>query len=164
MRSSHFALLLWLIFGWTACQSGDRVGAIVFDDARDDPAVQPCGSEEDIHEYYRVAAPRYGEGLKTVRRTLAGRLDELPFRKGVDGYFTVRFLVNCRGKANRFRKAGVDSSLHLVTFPDQLETELFAAVQTLQDWQPATQEGNTVDSYYFLTFKIRDGRVAEILP
>ena len=140
----------------------DKVGAIAFDPSTDDPAFRPC-DEERIAEYYRVF-PRYGEGLKTIRDQLRPALETLPGIPGENGYLTVRFIVNCEGAAGRYRILEVDPGYRPKSFPAPLRDFLLGQTRELQGWTPGRQEGEPSDSYYMLTFKIRDGRVVDLLP
>ncbi|MCB0643102.1 MAG: hypothetical protein KDC44_15740 [Phaeodactylibacter sp.] len=171
MRSIYGIALMGLLILGPGCSSEFRaqatgnalnVGAIPEDPAVDDTTIQPCNPLQ-IAEYYQVGL-QYGEGRKSVREKLMPLLHELPVRTGQDGYFTVRFLVNCAGKPARYRGYGVTPQYETHAFPEALQEQLINACKTLVNWSPGTYEGKAWDAYFFVTFKLKDGQVIDLLP
>lgn len=141
---------------------GFSVGAISEDPTLDAATFEPCNPQR-IAEYYQTGL-KYGEGLKSIRQQVLPLVRELPLRTGQNGYFTVRFMVNCHGVPGRYRSYGVTPEYEVHQFPEELQEQLTEACKSLQHWTPGSVEGRHSDAYYFITFKLRDGQVIDLLP
>jgi hypothetical protein len=84
----------------------------------------------------------------------------------VNGYITIRFIVNCVGETNNFEVFQTDNFYQPTLF-DQLYVEQFLSfVKSLTQWKIAIyRDGKTKLSYYgYFTFKIEKGIVTETIP
>ena len=68
--------------------------------------------------------------------------------------------MNCNGDTGMFRTNGVDLSLKEKKFDNRITDQLLKATRSLSGWY----QGIEVDYYQFLTFKIVDGKLTDILP
>ena len=80
------------------------------------------------------------------------------------GYITIRFLVNCEGKTGLFRIQQINGDYKETTFDNKLVTTIFNFVKNLNGWIIEENKGTKVDYYQYLSFKIENGIVKEILP
>src|SRR5690606_23833584 len=106
----------------------------------------------------------YTGGLFIMREELLGHLGpkagELPMESG---WLTYRLAVNCRGEAAIFQVKGIDGDYKACQFDPRTRQLLWEAVESLEDWRPGKLDGQAVDSYIHITFKIQDGKIAQIL-
>jgi hypothetical protein len=139
-----------------------KVGWIQFDAKRDNRDFKLC-DENNIQEYYQVGT-RYGEGLKSVRRFFQQYAADAFSKKQSDGYLTIRFVVNCNGETDRYRVWATDLEMKPQQVPPENEQKLTDALRKMGNWQPGERDGKIYDTYAFLTFKILNGKITDILP
>ncbi|WP_051293096.1 hypothetical protein [Olivibacter sitiensis] len=143
-------------------QNGGKVGYIPYDAALDDSTFNLCGAKE-IPEYYGVSG-----GYRGGRKKLLSLLKQLKFPKSdvkpLSGYITIRFVVNCEGKTDRFRVLQVDENYHNSHFHPSLVDSILSFTKKLDDWLPATIDNQPYAYFQYLTFKIRNGIPVDILP
>jgi hypothetical protein len=115
-----------------------------------------------IFEYYNAEPDggyKYGKNIlrDSVKRkyTYAGN---------DSGYLTFRFVVNCNGLAGRYQIVENDLDLKPKKFNQELVQHLFTITQELKDWKQLVWEKESRDYYMYITYKIRDGQIIEILP
>lgn len=143
--------------------SKEKVGAIAFDEKRDNPAFYLC-DEKNIMEYYQVN-PKYGEGLKSIRLYFEPFLNELNrvihFNTGL---LTIRFIINCKGETDRFRVVGVDENYNPIMLTAELKHAFINRVENMDKWKPGFYANQYFDAYYTLSLKIKHGKIVDILP
>lgn len=82
----------------------------------------------------------------------------------MNGYITVRFLVNCEGKTGLFRIQKMNTDLK-ETEPDiELGNSLLQFTKSLDGWMPKQIKRFKAGYYQYLTYKIENGKVSEVLP
>lgn len=142
------------------------VGDIAFDEKLDDADFKKCGVGKNrafSYQYYH--GPKTfdykGEKIAIVEKL---KKENIYTEKKINGYVTVRFLVNCEGKTGLFRLKHMDSDLKDVALDSELENKLLKFTKSLSGWMPKEIEGLKVDYYQYLTYKIEDGKVSEVLP
>lgn len=84
---------------------------------------------------------------------------------GFNGIVKVRFQVNCKGEAGNYHLETY--SLNYKDISNENKTSLFFLKKTkqLQAWIPGKDDGgDQVNSHKFLSFRIVDGDLKEILP
>ncbi len=143
--------------------SKEKVGAIAFNANTDDSTFYLC-DDMNIMEYYQVN-PKYGEGAKSIRQHFKRYLKDINNRIDFDaGLITIRFIINCKGKMDRFRIYSVNQEYKTIHIPDDLKLHCINAVKNMGEWQPGYYENEYFDSYYTLSLKIRNEEVVDILP
>lgn len=140
---------------------GHAVGDITFDDKIDDKGFYVCNAGE-IFQYYSLSLTNSAEFKRRAQKQIlrlkpSSTLD-------ASGYLTIRFIVNCEGKADRFRILGVDNSYKPHRFDSTLTGSLLKLIKNYDAWQPGKFEGDSVDYYQIITFRIIGSRIADILP
>ena len=78
------------------------------------------------------------------------------------GYLTLRFVVNFKAETDRFRMSALDFNYQPIQFAPELATQVLHACQQLHGWVPGQINGETKDSYFYITFVVRAGRVQDI--
>jgi len=128
----------------------------------DDTPFTPCNLGA-ITEYYR-ADTHYQGGLRAIRRFFREHFQPLAGVPGQDGYVRIRFVVNCKGETGYFDVLEMDRDYRAVQFDPALSQQLLGLTRELDGWVPGEWHGKVCDSFMFLTFKLKDGDIQDILP
>ena len=175
MKQPWVLILLLGIYACTSTQRKDEVprankkeevprhvGDIAFDAAIDTTNFKPCHEDLALQYYNFGKAIQYeGEKTKIVRQFDA---QYKPVATEEDGYVTIRFLVNCEGKTGRFRTVELDENYLEKKMNPQITNQLLNITASLDGWIVGTLEGRKYDYYQYLTFKITDGDIENIMP
>lgn len=140
----------------------NNIGDIEFDPKIDSSSYMLC-DENRVFQYYSVGTDYIGE-RKAMRDEIFKALEnEHLLFDNKEGYITFRFVVNCNGRTDRFRFKSVNSDLKKNEFPSADIEILEKAIRTLKKWRPGVSiDGNPVDSYYQINFKIENGIIIDI--
>lgn len=141
--------------------SGMAVGDITFDEKLDDKRFCICNASE-IFQYHSLSFNNRHAFKRRVQKQVLELKSSSP--KNVSGYITIRFIVNCNGKADRFRILSVNLGYSPQVFGRTFTLALLAIVKNFDAWSIGKFEGESVDYYQIVTFKIVNSRVADILP
>jgi hypothetical protein len=168
-RIVKLCLLLLFSYSCNHAQSdaenkySNHVGDIALDEQLDEPGYVIC-YPDFVFQYYNFANGVQFEGEKS-------KIIE-HFQKGFKpiagckeyGYVTIRFIVNCKGKTGRFRVSEMNMDYEEIKFNDQLVHQLLDLTRQLQGWKVGIYNNQERDYYQYLTFKIEEGIIKEILP
>lgn len=173
MKRNRFILLLFLC-GLNACRRHSvepsssnayprQVGDIAFDPKVDDPNFKVC-NESRAQQYYN-----FDKGLlyKGEKPAIVAHFNNgfKPSQKSTEtGFVTIRFIVNCEGKTGWFRVLGIDHDYKPKKFSAGLVNQLLTLTKQLNGWIVGEYNGKTFDYYQYLTFKMENGRLIEIMP
>jgi hypothetical protein len=115
-----------------------------------------------IYEYYN-SFPHGGfkYGKKAFRDFVMTK-----FRyEGTDsGFLTVRFVVNCHGAAGRYQIVENDLNYKPTQLNESLVSKLFLITQEVKEWRTIKFDNQPKDYYFYITYKLKDGKITEILP
>ncbi|MEG0927765.1 hypothetical protein [Chryseobacterium sp.] len=144
----------------------DTVGDTVFNEKLDDADFKKCGVGKNrpfSFQYYHGQPPvdYKGEKIAIVEKL---KKENISSEKEINGYVTVRFLVNCEGKTGWFRLKHMNSELKDTILDEELENNLLKFTKSLNGWMPKEVKGLKIDYYQYLTYKIENGQVSEVLP
>ncbi|WP_131329474.1 hypothetical protein [Chryseobacterium piperi] len=140
-----------------------HVGDITFDEKLDNPGFKKCLDKEFGIQYYNDSQGFQYKGEKiSIEESLKSA--KIQGDEKSNGYITIRFLVNCRGETGLFRVQQMNLNYEKNLVDKDLETKLLDFTKSLKGWIPKNLEGIKVDYYQYLTFKIENGKVSEILP
>ena len=166
-------VFLILILVTTLCSCGQtqeststyplQVGDIYFDSKLDDPNFKLC-DETRVFQYYNFGKglQYIGEKIKINEHFMAAlKLNE---QGNESGFLTIRFIVNCEGKTGRFRVEGMDNEYRESEFTDNVTNQLMSLTRKLDGWIIGEYDGKAYDYYQYLTFKIENGLLIEIMP
>ena len=140
----------------------EKIGWIKFDSNTDNPDFYLC-DENNIMEYYQVN-PIYKEGFKSIYDYFDKNLNPFLFVKGLNGYITIKFVINCKGNTDRYRIFSINNEYLTVQFPKEITDTLLNLTSKMDAWTEGQYQGEKYDCYKHLTFKIRDGQLVDILP
>ncbi len=129
------------------------------------PDFKICNQELLIGDYYNCDLRGQLKGGKgSWWHILEERLSPQKLKKE-SGYLTYRFVLNCKGEAARFITEQADLDYNSKQFPSETIQHFYDIVSSQKDWQPCQQSnGESYDSYTYITFKLKNGKVIEILP
>lgn len=127
----------------------------------DDPTFTVC-DEQFIFEYYNFQKGFQFEGEKIALINYF-RTHYKALAKD-NGYFTVRFVVNCKGETGRFRTETMSFSYQPVEMDEETTNQLLKLCKELKGWGIGIYQEKARDYYQYLTFKIEEGQLTEILP
>lgn len=139
-----------------------NVGDISFDKNTDDPDFKICNPNR-IFQYYGVQTG-YKGGNKAIKTFFFNNFRYEAEFKGITGYVTIRFIVNCKGQTGWFRVQQMDSQYKITHFNKKAVTQLLKLTKKLNGWIPGKFEDETRDSYYYLNFKLTGGHLKDITP
>jgi hypothetical protein len=74
----------------------------------------------------------------------------------------VRFVVNCNGKADRFRLLETTFDLREKTFSESLRAHVLEIARSIP-WPVRRARQQTVDYYHYFSLRIVDGQVKDII-
>jgi len=140
-----------------------QVGDIYFDSKIDDPNFKLC-DEDRVFQYYNFGKGLLynGEKLKLNEHFIDGL--KITEQKDESGFLTIRFIVNCEGKTGRYRVQGMNNDYKEKIFNKDLTNQLLSLTKQLDGWLVGEDEGKIFDYYQYLTFKIENGKLIEIMP
>lgn len=116
------------------------------------------------YPYYTYKKGRLG----AIRRIVAREYQPVA-EANQSGLVRFRFVVNCQGKAGMFEMMTVDENYEHCQFDPRITDQLRRICQEkITDWEPGKGTGNDKDTIYdtycLLTFRLKDGQIAEIFP
>lgn len=144
----------------------ENVGDIPFDATMDDANFTPC-NEGEVKQYYVRYSSDVPPGYKGEKRAMTREILSAyhpPASSTDNGYVTVRFMVNCVGETGRFRMETMDLNYKSYNFSSDIPSQILTIVKNLEGWIPRRSEGQEVDYYQYLTFKIQNGHIINIMP
>jgi hypothetical protein len=81
------------------------------------------------------------------------------------GIVKIRFDVNCKGETGNFIIDTYSINYKDEIINEKITKQLLFLTKELEGWVPAiNEEGETINSYKFLAFKLVDGKLIDILP
>ena len=166
---TKFLYLLFILPLFFSCQSEKtiskypaHVGDIQFDEKVDDANFKKCFVYPFSFQYYNFDGFQYKEEKLEIEKKLE-RLN-LKSDKNPNGYITIRFIVNCEGKPGMFRIQQMNENYKATVFDKTFTNQLLEFTKSLNEWIPKEYLGIKINYYQYLTFKIKDGKISEILP
>lgn len=163
--------ILFLLVGFIGCQSQKgqehtylrMIGDILHDETQDDTNFELCQGDKMAIQYYALGEKTY-EGEKVAIERIFEKeynSDKVPPESGL---LRIRFLVNCKGESGRFRMISMDEEYAPKTFDSSITDQLMSITKSLDGWKQFTFRGVERDYYQYLIFKIKEGKIIEIMP
>ncbi|MEM6379332.1 MAG: hypothetical protein AAF705_14075, partial [Bacteroidota bacterium] len=154
---------LFLLLVLCACQSGTTaqsdyprmIGDISFDANLDNPAFKLCSGEKNAIQYYGLPEKPYIGEKPALEKHFYDQYQSDRATKE-SGLIRIRFLVNCEGKAGRFRLIGMDQDYQEKSFDPSITNQLLQLTQSIPKWNSFSNAKRGIDYYNYLIFKIVD--------
>lgn len=139
------------------------VGDIPFDPKVDDPAFILCDST-GVKQYHNLHDELEYNGEKSA--LVKSIKEQFKFRKlaGESGMIRIRFIVNCKGKTDRFRLTSATYDYKEKKFDPDITGQLLSITKNLKGWKILSDKNGPKDYYQYLIFKLSEGNLDEILP
>ncbi|MFZ1751180.1 MAG: hypothetical protein WAU01_13340 [Saprospiraceae bacterium] len=120
-----------------------------------------CGVGKVMPYYY--TGLKYRGEIYEIERVIKEKY--IRVRSGNSGIAKIRFKVNCEGDIGDLNYEEYDMNYVKTLLNDSIESQLMVIVSQLSDWIPGVdRDGNSLNSHSFLSFRIQDGEIKEILP
>lgn len=168
-----YSLTFWaLIICMSACKQGEKnveaghpkqVGDLFFNPKTDKAGYQPCHADL-VYQYYNFSNGLQFKGEKPAIDRYFKENFKATEAEHEDGYITIRFIVNCEGKACWFRVEEMDLDYQPKHFSKAISNQLLELTKELEGWEIAEYEEEKYDYYQYLSFGILNGQLTEILP
>ncbi|MEM6644001.1 MAG: hypothetical protein AAF616_13555 [Bacteroidota bacterium] len=139
-----------------------RVGDLSFDADLDDPNFEVCNNH--VFQYYYGGKGLQYKGEKAAIIQHFESLMQGGAIASLVGFVTVRFVVNCKGKTGRFRVQQMDKDYNEASLDSSLVSTIVEKVKALDDWEVKKVRDQSIDYYQYLTFKISNQNILEIMP
>ena len=123
-----------------------------------------CQQHSAIYDYYN-GEPDAGMigGKPALHKLLTERLNARTFG-WESGYLTFRFVINCEGRAGWFTTEEADLDFQPSSFSEETRHSLLQLLLKIEQWRSCRIRGEAVDAYFYVTFKLKDGEIIELLP
>jgi len=171
MKKSLIAIYFLIL---SSCQSEKKiegkqeylrwVGDIEQNDQIDKLEFKVCNGEDKIFQYFNLGeGPVYSGEKSSILNVFKSRYKPL-IDKEQNGLIRIRFVVNCEGKAGRFRVLQSDYNYQEIQFDEKIITQLADITKGIKKWKVLYRSQVPVDYYMYLIFKVTNGQLTEILP
>lgn len=138
------------------------VGDIAYDEAIDGDFKKCGGHQNYSFQYYNSDGFQYsGEKFEIIQKL---KTKNITSENRFNGYVTIRFMVNCEGKPGMFRIQEMNLEYKEARFDKTFGKKLLDFTKSLNGWISKRENGQKIDYYQYLTYKIENGQVVEILP
>ncbi|WP_143960279.1 hypothetical protein [Litoribacter populi] len=169
MKGIPFALFILCIFFSCSAQTEQQqeylrwIGDIAHDPKVDEVDFEICGSDSMVYQYFSLTHEDHIKEEKPyiedyfLKNYNSVNLDQ-------SGWIRIRFIVNCKGEAGRFRMTESDENYKERPFDQKISDQLLSLTKSLDAWNGFETAEQPIDYYQYLVFKIHQGRIEEILP
>lgn len=146
---------------WIYYLLDNKILPIKYDKNTDDKEFIIC-NEDLIPQYYSVET-NYVGGKTAIKKILLPIINQDKITFGLkSGYVSIRFVVNCNGETGLFRANEIDENIQSTKFDKSKIEKLKKTVSRLDNWDVKTKFKKQFDSYYFINFKIENGKITDI--
>ena len=119
-------------------------------------------NENFILQYYNPERATYSKGKNELRKFVLSNYTNNNYTDS--GYLNIRFVINCKGEAGRYIIHENNLDLEPQKFNTELVNQLFKITSNLKNWNPNFVRNEYRDSYMYLSYRIENGEITEIIP
>ncbi len=123
---------------------------------------QLCDPEAIYHVHHGASEKGYAGNKKQFKETLLLNYKNNNYTDS--GYLNFRFLVTCEGKPGWFEIIQVDTNYNKTQFSEELVSQLLALTAQAKHWNIISFNDAPVDYYMYVSYKLQNGEIVEILP
>ncbi len=138
------------------------IGYINQETAELNKVIELCDAESIYHVHHGASEKGYAINKKQFRDVMLASYKNENYTDS--GYLNFRFLVTCEGKAGWFETIQVDSNYKNTQFSKELVSQLQAITAKSENWKIISFDDKPVDYYMYVSYKLKDGEITEILP
>jgi hypothetical protein len=140
----------------------EQVGDITFNPKTDKANFELCDNGW-TYQYYGTGTT-YKGGTKALKSYLLTHYQYKPVYKNISGYITIRFVVSCKAQTDWFRVFQLDENYQKKNFDAGFINHLTTLCKSLNGWVAGNLNSNPVNTYYYINFKMLNGRIKGITP
>ena len=127
-----------------------------------------CTRHITVLQYYNHNSPgdrpaSYKGGPKAIKKYIKENYPALDLNND-SGMLTIRFIINCQGKTGDFEMFENDLDFKPTSFNPVTRGKLLDITRELKDWQANYMGGSYRDSFMYITYRLENGKITEILP
>ena len=163
-KEALFLTCLVVLIFTSACHNSEKkdkeypaqIGDTAYNNDLDNPNFKLCDPYNTLHKRKYVT---YKGGMKALKKEL---IDNYKFESryiSYNGYFVIRFAVNCNDIAGRYRMQTLDANLKTKNAPKKLKAHILSIFKSLKNWKHPYYEGKDYDGYSFITIKMVNGKI-----
>ncbi|PIA78626.1 hypothetical protein BFR04_03575 [Gaetbulibacter sp. 4G1] len=134
----------------------NQIGDTSFNPNLDNRNFKLCDSTQVLH---KRALVKYKGGTKALENDLISQFNYKSKYQSFNGYFFIRFVVNCNDETGRFRMQILDQNFKSTNCPKELEIHILKITKALKNWNHAFYKGKAMDCYRFLIIKMEKGKI-----
>lgn len=138
----------------------NRVAYIDRDKALLSEGFETCGPM--IFDYYNPERATYSKGKNGLRKFILSNYKNKSYDDS--GYLNIRFIINCKGEPGCYTIHENDLDLISKKFDEDLVEQVFNLTTQLKKWNPNVIYGKERDSYMYISYRIENGNITEIIP
>ncbi|WP_272150830.1 hypothetical protein [Tenacibaculum aiptasiae] len=139
------------------------VGYIDTDKALLNDTYKLCKDVGIMHTYSSASLSAYNGSKKQFRDSLNATFNANSTYTD-SGYLNFRFLVNCEGNAGWFEIIEMDLDLNESPLNSKMVDELFKFTSNSSHWNVISYEDEPHNYYMYISYRIENGKVTEIIP
>ncbi len=147
----------------TKSEYPNNVGDIEFNPTTDKQDFELC-NENHIYQYFNNSEGLEYEGEKLEIEKVFKEKYKSEKINNETGLIRINFIVNCKGKTDRFRLISMDEKYTEKVFLKSITDQLLNITKTLNGWKAKKIREKEIDYYQYLIFKIENGQLKEIVP
>lgn len=111
--------------------------------------------------YYKYTG--FNGGLYRLRQIFEDRYKVV--NEGVNnGLLKVSFVINCVGEIGKITTQEMSGDYDLIRMNPKISNQVRSILQNAGNWVPGERRDRKLDSFKYLIFKIKDGKIDEIYP
>ena len=156
----------WLYFEYKFPVDHDKyphyVGYINQETAALNDVYSLCNAEAIYHMHHGAAEEGYAGNKKQFRDFILKNYKNENYTDS--RYLNFRFLVTCEGNSGWFETIQVDTAYAETQFSKELTSQLLELTAMPQNWNIISFDDGPVDYYMYVSYKLENGEIAEILP
>ncbi len=119
-------------------------------------------NENYIIQYYNPQRATYSKGKNGLRTFIMSNYKNNNYNDS--GYLNIRFVINCKGEAGRYVIHENNLDLEPHDFNEDLVNQLFNLTTELKTWNPNFTHDDFRDSHMYISYRIENGEITEIIP
>ena len=147
----------------TKSEYPNYVGDIEFNSEIDNKDFELCNAIH-IFQYFNTGDGLVYEGEKLAIEKEFAEKYKSEITKNETGLIRINFVVNCKGKTDRFRLISMGENYQEKVFAKSITDQLMSITKNLKGWKGKKYREKEIDYYQYLIFKMENGQLKEILP
>lgn len=123
---------------------------------------QLCNNGELYHTYNGAGLKAYAGTKKKFRDKITAKFNSNKYTDS--GYLNFRFLVNCEGKAGWFEIIQMNLDLEEYPLNENMVTQLLELTAEPNNWNIISYKNLARNYYMYVSYRIENGKITEIIP